>query len=315
MRSTRRHSLRAAAITAVVMTVFAVGTGTAHAVPIEEAYGTGPTPHPNVVYTNDGDPASDPCDPEDGPAPTAPNTIVYPTTLGGAGGTEDHPIVVWGNGTNLWSVPDVTCYYRPLLEHWARWGFVVVAPNNGWVGDGTAMLSAAQTMVALNSDPSSIFYGKLDTTEIGAIGHSQGADGAINATIASNGLINSTVTLDLLDRDAWPRFGATPPDVTQLTDPVFYIKADDDSLSTNAGTREYYDDTPGPRAIGRAEGGSHSYMPNTVGYATAWLRYTLYDDGIARGAFVGSPPEIASSPNWCPPAEPANCIWDGDGLP
>ncbi len=44
-------------------------------------------------------------------------------------------------------------------------------------------MGGAQWMVAKNSDSGSIFYNKLDTSKIGALGHSQGAGGVLNAVL------------------------------------------------------------------------------------------------------------------------------------
>jgi len=115
--------------------------------------------------------------------------LYYPTNLS-TGGL--HPIITWGNGTNA-----LPSNYWGLLNHLASWGFVVVASTDLTTGTGAEILAAANYMVQQNSNSGSIFYQKLDTTHVGAIGHSQGAGGVVNATNNSNGLIKTTVPIAL----------------------------------------------------------------------------------------------------------------------
>lgn len=115
--------------------------------------------------------------------------LYYPANL--AAGAP-HPIITWGNGTS--GVSSNVLYF---VEHLASCGFVVVATRDRFTGDGTTILDAANFMVHANSDPSSLFFNKLDTNHIGAIGHSQGASGAIRAMIASNGKIATVIPIEL----------------------------------------------------------------------------------------------------------------------
>lgn len=87
---------------------------------------------------------------------------------------EKYPVITWGNGTC-----GQTGGYGTLLATVASHGFVVVAANSRWTGDGTVMLRALDLAKALNEDPSSIYYQRLDLDKVGAMGHSQGA-GATN---------------------------------------------------------------------------------------------------------------------------------------
>jgi hypothetical protein len=247
-----------------------------------------------------------------GAEPVGDYTFVYPPGLGFVG---DHPIVAWGGGWQPFEA-DPVCRYDDVLRHLASWGFVVVAPNNGCLGDGSAIGAAAERMVQLNSDESSPFFGNLDTTKIAAAGHSQGGAGALNATIDSNGLITSTLTGGAPGPD-WPRDswfcpnGEYPlPEFSQLTDPVFLIRGNDfveDLVSPEVGNQAFYDQIPGPAAKATVVEGSHDNLTEAVGYATAWLLYTLADVDEARSAFVGNPPEIETNDRWI--------NWSGKNLP
>lgn len=116
--------------------------------------------------------------------------LYYPTNLG-AGGFK-HPILTWGNGS--FGKPSQVGY---LLNHMASWGFVVIASEDSMTGPGQTILDAAKFLVNANSDSASIFFIKLNVSQIGAFGHSQGAGGAINALIKSGGLIKTVVPIEL----------------------------------------------------------------------------------------------------------------------
>jgi len=210
----------------------------------------------------------------------------YPTQLGAGGYT--HPVITWGNGTN--GVPQ---NYEEILSQFASWGFVVIASVSGQTGLGNEILAGANWMVTLNGTSSSIFYQKLDTAKIGAAGHSQGAGGAVNATIMSSGLIKSTMPFNLPD----PRWWTTPlPDWSQISNPIHFFTGSTDKLSTATWQTNFYNQVPGAAAKASLKSAGHNVIQNAnngyFGYATAWFRYTLAGDTVARGAFVGNPPEI-----------------------
>lgn len=225
--------------------------------------------------------------------------LYYPTNVG-AGGV-DHPIITWGNGTG--ATPG---QYSGLLTHLASWGFVVVAHTSGATGSGAEVLAGANYLVAQNSNSSSIFFGKLDVTKVGAAGHSQGASGATNATVLSGGLIKSTAAFNY-PNPTW----VSPEHVTNwgaMTRPVLLMTGSNDWLISSAsGQTGYYNQIPGPAAKASLKGAGHNVIQGTgggfLGYVTAWFMYTLQGNTTARSAYVGSPPEINTNTNWQNQAE------------
>jgi hypothetical protein len=98
---------------------------------------------------------------------------------------EKYPVITWANGTC-----GETHGYSALLSNLASHGFVVIASNSTWTAatttaDGTTLVqvSALDYAEALNADPMSVLYQRLDMSKVGAMGHSQGA-GATSATAA-----------------------------------------------------------------------------------------------------------------------------------
>jgi hypothetical protein len=88
------------------------------------------------------------------------------------------PVITWGNGTC--TPPEG---YGALLRYVASYGFVVVAANSREVGSGSPapMLHALDFAAAANQDKTSPYYGKLDMTKVGAMGHSQGSGATASA--------------------------------------------------------------------------------------------------------------------------------------
>jgi dienelactone hydrolase len=274
-------------VLAVVMAVIGAVPGTAHAASaIESHYNVA---GPWAVTTADVTDAS--------------GQVVYklyrPAALG-AGGFH-HPIVTWGNGTG--ATPDM---YPGVLNRLASWGFAVIASTDTTTGTGAEILSAAQYLAARNADPASVFYGKLDTGRIGAVGHSQGAGGVVNATTHSNGLITTVVPIALPAR-IW----VSPGDEyypAQITCPVLFLGAGQDIIISSPSTiRGFYDEVPGAAAMAVLTNADHNTIQNTgggfLGYLTAWLMYRLQGDTYARGAFAGATPEINTNTAWKNQAE------------
>jgi hypothetical protein len=98
-----------------------------------------------------------------------------------------HPVLVWANGFRdnpeenppkcIINRDDQWCgQYLPILNHLASHGFVVIASLSTTTGSGNPL----PTIVGLDwlmkqaDDPSSVYYHRLDTNQIGALGHSMG---------------------------------------------------------------------------------------------------------------------------------------------
>ena len=106
---------------------------------------------------------------EDGGTPPQ-FTLFRPTDL--AQGGLCHPLITWGNGHG--TTPSI---YSNLLKRMASHGFVVIASNSSQVSQGTPapMLAGVTWVLEQNADPTSELYQRIDTTHIGATGHSEGA--------------------------------------------------------------------------------------------------------------------------------------------
>jgi hypothetical protein len=246
--------------------------------------------------------------------------LYYPTNLG-AGGFR-HPILTWGNGS--FGKPSQVGY---LLNHMASWGFVVIATEDPMTGPGQTILDAARFLVSANSDSTSIFFNKLNVSQVGAFGHSQGAGGAINALIKSGGLIKTVIPIELSAQIWCGTLNCV--DTKNLTSgTVFFI---DGSLDIPISPPTQSPQTSGeqsieafynavPSGVGKVKGTLIGPTHNDVtgqpdcktavqpcingvygylGYPTAWMMFQLQNDSYAHGAFVSGTGEMFSQTlNW-----------------
>ncbi len=246
--------------------------------------------------------------------------LYYPTNLGANGFS--HPILTWGNGTN--AVPSKYDYF---LRHMASWGFVVIATEDQNTGPGQTILDGAKFLVAANANPASAFHGKLNTSQVGSFGHSQGATGAINALLKSAGLIKAVIPIEL-PAQIWCNSGTNCVNTATLTSgSVFFVDGSADLISPPMqatgipglqSVDAYYQAVPNGTAKvkGTLIGPNHNDIqgqPDCIGvpigcangvygylgHPTAWFMDRLQGDTYAHGAFVNGSGEIFSeTANW-----------------
>lgn len=212
-----------------------------------------------------------------------------------------HPILAWGNGSNAG-----TGDYSGVLHQLASWGFVIIASTSPSTGTGNEMLVGAQYMASRNDDPASVFYHRLDTTKVGALGHSQGAGGSVLAAQKAPGLFTTIVPI-ALPAPIYVVGPGTRFDVSRVTGPILFLGGQLDLIGLPLSLKIYFGQVPGAAAIGILRFATHNTIQGTgggfLGYLTAWLRYRLMNDGYARGAFAGSQPEINTNGRWSYAAE------------
>jgi len=199
----------------------------------------------------------------------------------------EHPIITWGNGT--FAIPLI---YQGLLDHFASYGFVVIASTSTMTGSGQEMLGGVDWLVDENSRAGGIFFNKIDIDHVGAAGHSQGGGGTINA--GTDPRVTCTAPIEPI-----------PGRVADLQGPMFLIAASDDALVPASWvTASTYDPAPVPTIYGIAQGAGHltplADGGMMRGYLTAWFCAELLGDEDARKAFFGENEncEICNNDNW-----------------
>jgi hypothetical protein len=278
---------------------------------IEQTYfATGPWP---VTYA----PAYACCDSKGNPF-----DVFYPTPLGANGFR--HPVLLWGDGS--FAVPK---QYKYFLTHLASWGFVVAATTDKSTGTGATILDSLNLMKAEQTKPGGTFQGKLDLMNVGALGHSQGADGVINAITHSGGDIKTVVPIEL-PAHGWCIINLpTCIDTANVTaGSVFFVdgSADvpisppvqDPGVAGENSIAAFYDAVPAgvTKLKGTLKCPSHNDIQGQpdcsgasvpcvvgvygyLGYITAWLMDQLQGNASAHAAFVHGSGEMFNQPrNW-----------------
>jgi hypothetical protein len=214
----------------------------------------------------------------------ASHTIYRPSSL-----TTQHPVIIWGNGTG--ASPAV---YDGLLRHWATQGFIVAAANTPNAGSGQEMLAGATLLTAENSRPNSVYYNRVNTSRIGATGHSQGGGGAIAA--GSDPRITTTVPIQ----------PGPLGSVKALHSPMFIVSGQLDLVVLPAllVVPRYNAATHVPAVYGELRSATHTTPTGDGGgyrdATTSWFRYWLMDDQTARPHFLGPDPTcgLCNNPAW-----------------
>lgn len=247
---------------------------------------------------------------------------IYGPSEPGLGGFK-HPIVTWGNGTGA-SPHD----YDHLLRHLASWGFVIVATRDPNTGTGVEIRDAARFMASENTQPDSPFFQTLDTARIGAMGHSQGATGVINAMRDGGGAIRTAIAMALpAQAFCSDKLNCTNPKKLRWGS-VFYLNGSLDVVVSPSrqpkgqkglqSNEAYYKATPDflPKFWATLRGANHNDMMGQpdcgpvgptcangvygyLGYPTAWLMDQLQGNAEAHGVFVQGSGEIfLQKTNW-----------------
>ena len=226
------------------------------------------------------------------------------------------PIVTWGNGTD--AVPTM---YSTLLGHFASYGLTVIASDLTNTGSGRDMYAAVRYLIHANATAGNAFTGHLDVHAVAAVGHSQGATGAVRVASMDPKVVRSLMTFSLPDA-MWSHTNPDCPVVTDceqdtalVTQPSFLISTHgpiDKIIAGPSDERAYFDGLRGHATLGIiAVTGGRAADHNSVqdaryggrsvgelGYATAWLEYTLRGNRTAAHAFVGAHPEILANGAW-----------------
>jgi len=211
----------------------------------------------------------------------APGCQVFrPATLGNNG--LRHPVILWGNGTAT-----TVGIYQAVLEHWASHGFVVAAATTSNAGSGTEMLACLDWVIEQSEEGGSEYAGAVDLTRVGASGHSQGGGGSLMA--GADPRVTTTAPLQPYTQQG---FGGYDQAVQSMqTGPMFLMSGAADSIAPiEPNQQRVFDDTNVPTFWGILAGANHiiTAIGDIDGYrgpSTAWFRYHLMCDDLARPLF------------------------------
>ena len=207
------------------------------------------------------------------------------------------PTVVMVNGTGLKAL-----HYRPVFEHLASWGFIVIGNDDSNAWNGRSALVSLDKALFQNSMVSSPLYQRIDLDRIGVVGHSQGAMGAINAATEDDRFkvlyAASCPQKSLAKKLGWSYSMKTISIPTMLVAGTGWI---DRRISPLGSLLHLADELPDatPMLLGRLKGVEHRYVLHEGdAYMTAWLRHFLANDADAAAALASDNPEILNNPRW-----------------
>lgn len=215
--------------------------------------------------------------------------VYYP-----AGLSERYPVVVWGNGTG-----GTYRDYEAALKSLASYGFVVIGNDSQNNGSGQEIYEMGLYAEKLNSDPDSIFCGRLDTARMGVGGHSQGACGAVNAATKferSQELFSSVFPTSMPNIGMCvDRFGYWAYDMSLVEMPCFLTSGsgpfDAGSVAPLSSVQENFQNIPEgvPAVMAIMAVADHNIVNkfNACGYMNAWFCWTLKGDEQAAQVFIG----------------------------
>ena len=209
------------------------------------------------------------------------------------------PLVLMANGTGIRASK-----YKAIFRHLASWGFIVVGNEDEWTWDGKSISKSLDMMLRATTDPSSLFYQKVDTASIGLTGHSQGGMCVYTAaSLFENSRLykalctqsgTATMLVDSLGADFLKDIKAPMLLMGGCGD--FDAKA---LCKLDELQKSYEGIGSEQRIMGRIKGTDHGDMlPRGDAYMTAWMRFWLYDDTLAARCFVGKDAEMLTNKNW-----------------
>ncbi|MFH8343754.1 acetylxylan esterase [Streptomyces sp. NPDC018045] len=209
--------------------------------------------------------------------PVGPAHTVYRPADLGSRGCGKHPVILWGNGTGA-----PVAVYGPLLRHLASHGFIVAAARTTWSGSGREMLAGIDHLARENGTPGSVYEGKVDLSEVGATGHSQGGGGALAA--GANPRVDTTVAIEPGPQGS----------VRALRGPALFLAGQYDAVVAPwlLVHPRFRQTTHVPAVYGELAGATHltpvSDGGGFRGPVTAWFRAQLLGDRQARAEFFGA---------------------------
>lgn len=219
--------------------------------------------------------------------------VYYPAELETE--SRKYPVIVVNNGTGVKGSKAKT-----MFEHYASWGFIVIGNEEEYSWNGFSAEMSLKYLLRENDNPDSIFYNRIDTGNIGALGHSQGGVGAFNTvTDTKHKDMYKTV---VAESPAHPDLAASLEwdyDVSDLYIPFLTVtgteKSDAELVCTLEGMYKLFDSAEQApfKVMARRTGAEHGDMLYSAdGYVTAWFMWQLQGDEYAAGAFTGEEPEM-----------------------
>lgn len=222
--------------------------------------------------------------------------LYYPSQLTEKADT--YPVIVISNGSGT-----PLSKYPTVAKHFASWGFLVIGTEEEYDWNGVSSEMCIRYLTLLNENKTigdgkdNIFFGKIDLTNVGIVGHSQGGVGVINAITAQphSSVFKAAVSLSPTNKTLAHNL-MWDYDATKINIPILLLSGaggGDDWVVTGEQLREIYEDISSDKVMLRRKDTPHGEMLYASnGYVTAWFLWQLQGNENAAAAFTGDSPEI-----------------------
>ena len=186
------------------------------------------------------------------------------------------PVVVWSNGTY---VPPKS--YEDIFSLLAQEGFIVVASTDSLLYDGSVVSGAIDYIIEQNDNPDCPLYRRVDTSRIGAAGHSLGGRSSINAAVKDEriGVVASIAGSNIESER-----------VELQTPALFFAGENDTVIAPKLWVEPMYDACRGPAVYVSLKNAGHVACftdPELYAYYISnWFYTWLYEDQELKEIFV-----------------------------
>lgn len=225
--------------------------------------------------------------------------IYYPVELETS--DKQYPVIVICNGSGT-----PISKYPAVPEHYASWGFIVIGTEEDYAWNGFAAEMSVRHLQRLNDieqieeGKENIFYQKVDLSNVGIVGHSQGGVGVLNAMTVQGhkDIYKTAVSLSPTNKELahaleWDY------DAALVNTPIMLIAGaggGDDWVVTGEQLESIYDEIAGSKIMARRKNTVHNeVLYSADGYVTAWFMWHLQGAQDAAKAFTGDDAEILSN--------------------
>ncbi|MBN2591654.1 MAG: hypothetical protein JXA96_17445 [Sedimentisphaerales bacterium] len=237
------------------------------------------------------------------------HTIFRPDDLTNFGKKNKLPIIAWGNGACANSPWEHVNFLSEVASH----GFLVIAighmPQEGQRGRGSSqssqLLDAIDWAIAQDSNETSIYYGKLDTSKIAAAGMSCG--GLQTLEVAPDKRITTAMICNSGIQPVPSPMPFMPPlpksHLEKLHTPTIYILGGESDIAYENGMNDFSLINHVPVAAANLDVGHTGTYDRPHGgdfaiVATAWFQWQLKGDKEAAKMFEGDDCGVSKMEGW-----------------
>ena len=237
------------------------------------------------------------------------HTIFRPADLSRFGKKNKLPIIAWGNGACANSPWEHVNFLSELASH----GYLVIAigpmPVEGERGSGRStssqLIDAIDWAIARNSDRTSPYYNRIDTTKIAVSGMSCG--GLQTLEVAPDERITTAVICNsgiLGDGGGMPGMPALTKDhLEKLHTPTLYILGGESDIAYENGMDDFKRINHVPVFAANLDVGHGGTYARPHGgefaqVALGWFNWQLKGDEESASLFTGDPCGLSQWPGW-----------------